>query len=145
MAVTLAELVVADPPEAWTAAGFAVDADGTCRVGTVAVRLVGPEAGRGIVGWTLRADVDGDLDGIPTTRSTAEPPAPAEHLNRVSSIDDFEQTVDRMGEMNYNFVAADATGISLRVGIEVPRRQDVSGARAPWLAMNGSDPLDLVA
>lgn len=92
MAVTLAELVVADPPEAWAAAGFAVAADGTCRVGTVAIRLVGREAGTGIVGWTLLDVAQGtredDLDGIPTTfvRGTTAPSGPT-HPNGVIGID----------------------------------------------------------
>ncbi len=39
MAVEIAELTVADPPDAWEAAGFAVDDDGVCRIGTVPIRL----------------------------------------------------------------------------------------------------------
>ncbi|GAA1547228.1 VOC family protein [Nocardioides humi] len=92
MAVTIAELVVADPPEAWREAGFAVDADGTCRVGSVRIRLVGREQGKGIVGWSLRGLPDavrsGEVDGVPTTRSTAEPTGQTEpHPNGVTHID----------------------------------------------------------
>jgi len=60
-------------------------------------------------------------------------------LNRISSIDDFEETTDRMREMSYNLVAADINGISYRVGLDVPMRADVSGKRAPWKAMDGGD------
>lgn len=60
-------------------------------------------------------------------------------LNRVTSIDDFEQTVDRMREMSYNLVAADAAGIAYRVGLDVPDRTDTSWERAPWKAMDGGD------
>ena len=35
------ELLVADSPEAWESAGFTVDPDGVCRVGTVRLRLLG--------------------------------------------------------------------------------------------------------
>ncbi len=60
-------------------------------------------------------------------------------LNRATSLDDFEAAVDRMREMMFNFVAADATGISYRVGVEVPAR-DVAPGREPWHAMDGGDP-----
>lgn len=64
-------------------------------------------------------------------------------LNRVSDLDEFEEAADRMLEMNYNLVAADATGIAYRVGLDVPRRVDVSGDIAPWKAMDGSIPASL--
>ncbi|TWG90173.1 hypothetical protein L615_009200000070 [Nocardioides sp. J9] len=83
MTVTIAELHVADTPEVWRAAGFAVADGGTCRIGSVTVRLLGPDAGRGVVGWTLscRGANDGqqrpaDVDGVPTTWvEGAVPPA----------------------------------------------------------------------
>lgn len=87
--VTVAEFHVADPPESWTRAGFTVDADAVCRVGGVGIRLVGPDRGTGIVGWSLRgvpADVH-DLDGVPTTASDASPVTPASHPNGVTSVD----------------------------------------------------------
>jgi hypothetical protein len=91
MAVTVAELVVADPPESWEAAGFTVGSDGVCRVGTVGIRLVGPDRGTGIVGWSLRdlpRDLPrGDLDGVPTTVSDEPPAEPSTHPNGVVSID----------------------------------------------------------
>lgn len=87
--ITLAELVVADPAEAWEAAGFAVDPDGVCRVGAVAIRLVGRDRGLGVVGWALREVPAGttDLDGVPTSRSEAPPVQPATHPNGVTSVD----------------------------------------------------------
>lgn len=95
MAVTIGGLVVADPPEAWEAAGFAVAPDGTCTIGTVVISLVGRDRGEGIVGWSLRdlpSDLpggvrDGVLDGLPTTGSDRPPALPAEHPNGVVSID----------------------------------------------------------
>jgi len=87
--VTVAEFHVADPPEAWTRAGFTVDADAVCRIGGVGIRLVGPDRGTGIVGWSLRGvptDLH-DLDGVATT-SSAEPAAtPGTHPNGVTSVD----------------------------------------------------------
>lgn len=87
MAVTIAEIQVADPPEAWRAAGFAVDEDGGCRIGTVRVRL--GAAGTGVVGWSLRDLRAGttDLDGVPTTVSSDEPDEPGSHPNGATHID----------------------------------------------------------
>ena len=81
------ELLVADDPEAWSAAGFTVVPGGVCRVGSVRIRLVGEGEKRGIVGWSLRAEGDGDLDGVPTTRSERPQPEPAVHANGVTRID----------------------------------------------------------
>ena len=73
MTVTVDEFEVADPADAWTRAGFGIDADDVCRIGDVGIRLVGRDRGTGIVGWSLRGlPSDGaihDLDGVPTTRS----------------------------------------------------------------------------
>lgn len=92
MGATIDEILVGDPPEAWEAAGFTVDDDGTCRIGSVRVRLVGRDGGKRILGWSLR-DVpaarlaDGRLDGLPTTVSDTEPAAPASHPNGARHID----------------------------------------------------------
>ncbi len=61
-------------------------------------------------------------------------------LNQATSIQEFEDAVDRMVEMNQNLVAASADGISYRVGIEVPDRGLVGGSITPWEAMDGDDP-----
>jgi hypothetical protein len=91
MSITVAEIEVADPPDAWTSAGFTVDSDASCRVGGVRIRLSGPDRGTGIVGWSLRGLPSDspleDLDGVPTTRSDAPPPEPAQHPNGVVEID----------------------------------------------------------
>ncbi len=58
-------------------------------------------------------------------------------LNRARSLDDFEGAVGRMREMNYAFVAADATGIAYKTGVEVPVRGPTA---RPWEVMKGSDP-----
>ena len=83
--MTIDELTVADEASAWAELGFAVEGD-TCAVGGVRIRLAGREAGKGLIGWSLRG-VDGanaggpdssageiDLDGLPTTRSERPPP-----------------------------------------------------------------------
>jgi hypothetical protein len=106
--ITIDEIVVGDPPDAWRDAGFLVDDDGTCRIGGVAVRLVGTGHGRRILGWRLggidpagldEAGTVGDpaaadgpvpgtvLDGLPTATSSTGPVEPAEHPNGVLGID----------------------------------------------------------
>ncbi len=92
MGVTIDEILVGDPIEAWEAAGFSVDDDGTCRIGSVRVRLVGRDGGKRILGWSLRDApaarlADGTLDGLPTTASDAPPAEPAEHPNGATYID----------------------------------------------------------
>jgi hypothetical protein len=91
MTVTVDELEVADPADAWMRAGFGVGSDGVCSIGGVGIRLVGRGRGTGIVGWSLHglppdSSLD-DLDGIPTRRSDAVAAAPATHANGVTSID----------------------------------------------------------
>ena len=92
MTITVNEFEVADPPDAWSRAGFSVDAGAVCRVGGVGIRLVGRDHGTGIVGWSLRGlPSDGaihDLDGVPTTQSGSPITAtPATHPNGVVAID----------------------------------------------------------
>jgi hypothetical protein len=92
MGVTIDEILVGDPPEAWEAAGFAVDADGSCRIGAVRVRLVGRDGGKRILGWSLRDApparlADGVVDGLPTTASDAPPVEPGTHPNGATHID----------------------------------------------------------
>lgn len=109
MSITVAELQVADTTGAWERAGFAV-ADDVCRVGRLRIRLLGPEAGRGIVGWTLAGLPSGvptgEVDGIPTTVAPrkADPSAPAMHPNGVTHVDhvvlmtpDLPRTVAALG------------------------------------------------
>ncbi|MCR1786616.1 hypothetical protein KVF89_29040 [Nocardioides carbamazepini] len=130
MAVTIDELLIADPPQAWREAGFAVDDDGTCRVGTVRIRLVGRERGTGIVGWSLRGlPGDGatfDLDGIATTSSAAAPPVPAAHVTGVTHID------------HVVLLSPDLTrtrGALEAIGLDVRRERDAMLAGTPMRQM----------
>jgi catechol 2,3-dioxygenase-like lactoylglutathione lyase family enzyme len=87
MVPTIDELTVADPPAAWEALGFAVEGE-VCVVGDVRLRLAGPEAGRGLTGWSLRDLATGELDGLPTARSDRPPPAEAPpHPNGIAALD----------------------------------------------------------
>lgn len=91
--ITIDEIVVADTPESWSAAGFHVDDDGGCRIGTVRVRLIGRDEGKRIRRWSLRGLAPGaldgteGLDGLETAGSDREPSVPAEHPNGAQLID----------------------------------------------------------
>jgi Glyoxalase/Bleomycin resistance protein/Dioxygenase superfamily len=108
-APTIDTIVIADPPETWAAAGFNVDDDGTCQVGTVCLRLAGPEAGKRIVSWTLRdvPESTTSIDGLPTGAAPATgPPAGSAHDNGVESIDhlvilspDVDRTIAALGSV----------------------------------------------
>ncbi len=87
MSPTIDELTVADQPGAWSAVGFEVDGD-TCVVGDLRIRLAGPDAGKGLVGWSLRDLETTELDGLETARSDRQPPGEqAVHPNGVSALD----------------------------------------------------------
>ncbi len=107
MTVSVAELHVADPVAAWSRAGFSVDPDAVCRVGSVRVRLAGRDCGTGLTGWSLSGLPTGGgvdtVDGVPTITSTAVPATPATHPNGVTAIDhvvlmspDLRRTVESL-------------------------------------------------
>lgn len=109
-AVTIDEIAIADAPEAWAALGFAVDGD-ELRLGTVRVRLAGRDAGRGILGWSLRGVASTALDGLVTTRSERAPAEPAAHPNGVERID---HVVAFSPDLDRTVAACRAAGLDLR-------------------------------
>ncbi|HSV41105.1 MAG TPA: hypothetical protein VLI04_20255 [Nocardioidaceae bacterium] len=122
MPVTIDELVIADEPSAWQAAGFTVE-DGICRIGTVRVRLVGSGPVRGIVSWSLREVApDVSVDGIPTTSSDRPPSEPAQHPLGVTHID---HVVLSTPDLVRTEAAFDAIGVKAR------RHRDTQLAGAP--------------
>ena len=154
MGVTIDEILVGDPPDAWAAAGFAVDDDGTCRIGTVRVRLVGRDGGKRILGWSLRDApparlAAGSLDGLATTTSDAEPATPAEHPNGATHIDhvvllspDLARTaaaieglgLDRRGERDSDTYGAPMRQVFYRLGeviLELVGSPDAAGEGDP--------------
>jgi penicillin amidase len=57
------------------------------------------------------------------------------------TLEDFERAADLMEIGTFNFLAADATGISYRSSPAVPvRREPVGGTRTPWTILDGDDP-----
>jgi hypothetical protein len=88
--ITIDEITIGDPAEAWAAAGFTVDDDGTCVVGQVRLRFVGRDRGKRILDWSVRGLPDGwagDLDGLPTVASTTPLPVPGAHPIGAQLID----------------------------------------------------------
>lgn len=83
---TIDELVIADEPAAWRAAGFGVDGD-TAAVGSVRLRFEGRGERRGIVRWSLRGARTLALDGLETLASERPPAVGGTHSNGVVSID----------------------------------------------------------
>jgi hypothetical protein len=87
MTPTLDELVVADAPASWSALGFELDGD-VCVLGEVRIRLAGLDAGKGLIGWSLRDLVTANLEGLTTTRSDRKPPAERPpHPNGIAAVD----------------------------------------------------------
>ena len=110
---TIDELVVADEPGPWQAAGFRVDSE-VCEVGSVRIRLEGEGPMRGVVGWSLR-DADSleldELDGLDTRRSGAPPAAGGRHPNGVVAID---HVVVMSPDLDRTVAALRAAGFDLR-------------------------------
>jgi hypothetical protein len=116
----LAELVIADPPEAWSELGFDVDEHGNMDIGGVRVRLGGD--GSGITAWSLvRVNAMGSIDGLPTpVPRVLRPPPFKTHPNGATSIDHiviFTSSLDR--------TAAALT----RAGAELRRTQESERGR----------------
>ena len=81
-------------------------------LGEVRIRLAGSDAGRGIVGWSLRGVASTELDGLPTSPSDREPPGegPA-HPNGVTGID---HVVAIAPDLDRTVAALEAAGLDLR-------------------------------
>lgn len=120
--VELDELVVGDEPEAWAAAGFAVDDDCVSRVGRVRVRLVGRAEGKRIRSWALRGAPTGldSVDGLPTAVTDQPPCEPAVHPNGVVAIDHL---VALTPDVPRTVAAFGALGVDVRRTREVDASQ----------------------
>ena len=99
-----------DTPEAWAVLGFEVEGE-TVALGEVRVRAGGTQAGKGLVGWSLRGVESADLDGLPTTLVDGEPPAPVSHSNGIAGIDHVVAITPRLER---TVAALEAAGLELR-------------------------------
>ncbi len=124
----LRSLIIGDRASAWTAAGFEVDqrhGRARTRIGEIEIELVGPDDGRGIIGW--RFDVGGlpsDIDGITTLQapSSEEDGEPPPHPNGIDHIDHVVMFTPDL---------ARTTGALAAAGFEERRRRDVPDAEPP--------------
>jgi hypothetical protein len=109
---TIDELTIADRPEAWREAGFDLHAD-SFETGSVRVRLAGPDAGRGIVGCTVRDAASSSPDGLPFSRSSApmRQPRTDAHPNGVVALDHL---VAFSGDLERTIAALEESGFDLR-------------------------------
>jgi hypothetical protein len=116
-APTVVEITLADEPERWEALGFDV-AGATVGLGSVCLALAGCDAGRGILGWSLRDALSVELDGLPTVASKAPvaQTAPA-HANGVTAID---HVVAMSPKLDRSVRALQAGGLDLRRVREQP-------------------------
>jgi hypothetical protein len=107
---------LADTPDAWASAGFAVVHD-TVLLGSTLLRLtgqgVGAGGGAGVLGWALDG-VDEPIDSLPTCAAapawaTESPP----HPNGIERID---HVVVRTGDQDRTLAAFQQAGLEVRGG-----------------------------
>jgi hypothetical protein len=105
----LTGVAVGDDPAGWRAAGFEVDGRDVV-VGGVTVRLLGADAGGGILRWSLSPPASGPVDGLapfgPQERTETPHAATTAHANGavgldhlVVTTDDLERTTSALGEI----------------------------------------------
>jgi hypothetical protein len=116
----LAELLIADPPDAWRELGFEVDEKGHLDIGGVRVRLGGD--GSGITAWSLmRVNAMGSIDGLPSpVPRVLYPPPFKTHPNGATGIDHIvilSSSLDRTAEA------------LARAGVELKRVQESERGR----------------
>ncbi len=117
----LAELAIADPPAAWSALGFDIDAEGNLDLGGVRIRL-GAKGESGIVSWSLRrVNAMGSIDGLPTpVPRVLRPPPFKTHPNGATGLDHVVITTPDF----------ERTALALkRAGMPLKRTQDIGRGR----------------
>ncbi|HEX3909252.1 MAG TPA: hypothetical protein VHW67_00955 [Solirubrobacteraceae bacterium] len=139
--VRIDELVLADEPARWAALGFALEGD-RLRLGDLSLRIAGEDAGRGILGWSLRGISCTELDGLPTSLSDAgleSPAAPAPaHPNGIVAID---HVVAMTPALDRSIAALQAAGLDLR---RVREQPTPAGAPRQAFFRLGAEILELV-
>jgi hypothetical protein len=109
---TIDEIVVADPPEAWAAAGFDVDGD-AFDIGSVRIRLAGRDAGRGIVACSMRDLAAEAPDGLPLRRSRA-PARSARAVAHPNGAVALDHLVAFSAALERTIAALEEAGLELR-------------------------------
>lgn len=119
----LCTVTLGEPPDAWRGAGFRVDDDGRCRLGSTTLVLAGRGDGEPDPppSWHLAGTPP--LDGIPTC--ARDDGGPTDHPNLVERID---HVVVRTGDGDRTTAAFEAAGLDARgtrttTGYGSPMRQ----------------------
>lgn len=116
----LAELVIADLPDAWRELGFEVDEQDHLDIGGVRIRVGG--GGSGITAWSLmRVNAMGSIDGLPSpVPRVLYPPPFKTHPNGATGIDHIVILSSSL----------DRTAAALeRAGVELKRTQESERGR----------------
>lgn len=123
-APAVVEIVVADDPEAWSAAGFAVD-DHVVQIGAIGVRLIGRGDGQQrVCGWTwFDLPGTGPIDGLVTSVGTTPSAPPGHHANGSTIVDHVVVATPHLERTIAGFEAR---------GLEVRRVRDTDQYGAPF-------------
>jgi len=107
----LAELVIADAPDAWRGLGFDVDEQDHLDIGGVRIRLGGD--GSGITAWSLmRVNAMGSIDGLPSpVPRVLYPPPFKTHPNGATGID---HVVIISSSLDRTAAALERAGVTLK-------------------------------
>jgi hypothetical protein len=107
----LAELVIADAPDAWRGLGFEVDEQDHLDIGGVRIRLGGD--GSGITAWSLmRVNAMGSIDGLPSpVPRVLYPPPFKTHPNGATGID---HVVIISSSLDRTAAALERAGVTLK-------------------------------
>ncbi len=116
----LVGLQVGDDPEAWRAAGFAVDGD-RFSVGGVTIELTGSPGPRGLLAWSLDHPEPFSVDGLSHVE-LVRPAAPADHANGACAVD---HVVISTPNVQRTTDALDRLGITPRRTVEGVRGRDL--------------------
>jgi hypothetical protein len=102
---------IADEPDAWRAAGFAVDGD-HAQVGGITLHLVGRADGKRVRSWTWHGlPGDGPLDGLVTHAGETPAAGPGAHPNGATLLDHVVVVTPRLDR---SIGAFEARGLTVR-------------------------------
>jgi hypothetical protein len=124
--LTIDEIVIGDPADAWASAGFAIDG-ATTDLGTVRLRFVGRDDGKRIRSWSLRGlphGWAGDLDGLPTEASDTPVRAFRPSEDHPLGIESIDHVVVASPDLGRTVAAFGAAGLEAKN----ERRSDTYGA-----------------
>lgn len=121
MGPALTLITIADEPDNWRAAGFAVH-DDRIRIGGTTIEFRPDAEASGIVAWGFDGADDGSIDGLPTVGRTEDGRHDGEHPNGVERIDHVVVMTDDLDRTSAALVSH---------GFESRRRRDIPDVDPP--------------